>query len=334
MYSRPCSSHTRQPDERVIRLGRSGSGEPKIVSGRLLPVEVNPGMCSVTVPHALKSAELERSKPRRFLPVASQPNPSSTTTPDQLAGSAKPIGEHLIDQQVEADLLTRPEVTPVRRSNGHSEKVPCFGGGPAAGNLIGRGPSAFHSTNDKLSGCRRNDQGPGANVLLRKPDVQLNSVGVDLIRLVVQPERRRLGISEDQLRFGHLYPHVQTGITPVHVRAGRKFFRTGIRLFTATVLILVVELERLAGVEPVQAPVQGGRFGDLGRDAAGDQRMILHQWLKGSRRLAVASKPNRLSFGPDLPAFHRGYVPFNGRSGLHLGSALGNSQLRYRRGGP
>src|SRR6476620_11050195 len=246
MYSRPCSSHTRQPDERVIRVGRSGSDEPKMVSGRLLPVEVNPGMCSVTVPHALKSAELERSKPRRILPVAPQPNPTSATAPDQLAGSAKPIGEHLIDQQVEADLLTGPEVAPVRRSNGDRKKVPCFCGRPAAGNLIGRGPSAFHATNDKLSGGRGNDQDPGANLLLRKPDIQLNSVGVDLIRLVVQPERRRLGISEDQLRFGHLYPQVQTCVTPVDVRAGRKFFRAGIGLFTATVLILVVELERLA----------------------------------------------------------------------------------------
>src|SRR3954447_14622519 len=123
MYSRPCSSHTRQPDERVIRLGRSGSGEPKNVSGRLLPVEVNPGMCSVTVPRALKSAELERSKSRRILPVASEPNPSSATTPDQLAGPSKSIGEHLIDQQVEADLLTRPELAPVRRSNRYGDKV-------------------------------------------------------------------------------------------------------------------------------------------------------------------------------------------------------------------
>src|SRR6188472_1668205 len=138
MYSRPCSSHTRQPDEWVIRLGRSGSEEPKIVSGRLLPVDVYPGMCSVTVPHAQKSAELERSESRRVLPVAPQPDPSSPAAPDQLAGSAQPIGEHLIDQQVEANLHTRPEVTPVRRSNGDREKVSRLCGGPAAGNLIGR----------------------------------------------------------------------------------------------------------------------------------------------------------------------------------------------------
>ena len=67
-------------------------------------------MCSVTVPHALKSAELERPEPRRILPVAPEPNPTSATAPDQLAGSPKPIREHLVDQQVEADLLAGPEV--------------------------------------------------------------------------------------------------------------------------------------------------------------------------------------------------------------------------------
>src|SRR6185503_16009728 len=231
MYSRPCSSHTRQPDERVIRLGRSGSEEPKIVSGRLLPVEVYPGMCSVTVPHAQKSAELQGSESRRILPIAPQPNPSSPAAPDQLAGSAQPIGKHLIDQQVEADLLTRPQVTPVGRGNGDREKVSCCCGGPAAGNLTGRGASAFYSPNDKLAGGRGNDQNPGAYLVLRKPDVQLNSVGVDLIPLVVQPKRRGIGISKDQLGFGHLDPNVQTRITPVDVGTGRKFFRAGIGLF-------------------------------------------------------------------------------------------------------
>ena len=104
--------------------GQIGIVGPKNCLGRLLPVEVNPGMCSVTVPRALKSAELERSKPRRILPIAPEPNPSSATTPDQLAGSSKTVGKHLIDQQVEPDLLTRPEPTPVRRSDGYSEKVP------------------------------------------------------------------------------------------------------------------------------------------------------------------------------------------------------------------
>ena len=64
--------------------------------------------------------------------------------------------------------------------------------------LIGRARSAFHSTNDKLVRLiDGHDQRPRSRLLLRMPDIQLNSVGVDLIRLVVQPERRRLGISEE-----------------------------------------------------------------------------------------------------------------------------------------
>src|SRR5215217_6294757 len=332
MYSRPCSSQTRQPDERVIRLGRSGSGDPKTVSGRLLPVEVNPGMCSVMVPRALKSAELERSKPRRILPIAPQPNPSSTTTPDQLAGSSQTVGEHLIDQQVEPDLLTRPELTPVRRSEGHGETVPGICAGPAADNLIGHARGSFHSTNDKLSGCRRDDQYPRANLLLRDPDIQLNPVGVNFIRLVVQPERRRCGIPNDQLGFGHFDRHMQSRITPVHVSASRKFFRACIGLFTATVLVLVVELERLAGIEPLQAPVQYRCLGDLRGHRPGHQWTILHQRLKRSRRLAGASEPDRLLTASDLPAFDRRDVPFYCRAGLHLDSALRNPQIRYHRG--
>src|SRR5881409_515613 len=37
-YSRPSSSHTRQPDARVMR-----AGVPNNASGRLLPVDVKPG---------------------------------------------------------------------------------------------------------------------------------------------------------------------------------------------------------------------------------------------------------------------------------------------------
>ncbi len=42
-YSRPSESHTLQPSDRTILRGARGSS-PNISSGRLLPVDVNPGI--------------------------------------------------------------------------------------------------------------------------------------------------------------------------------------------------------------------------------------------------------------------------------------------------
>src|SRR6476660_3892195 len=55
-YSRPFASQTRHPDARDIRAGTfDPAPAPKSASGRLLPVDVNPGTCgeSLTVFHHL-----------------------------------------------------------------------------------------------------------------------------------------------------------------------------------------------------------------------------------------------------------------------------------------
>src|SRR5437667_117868 len=59
MYSRPSASHTRYPCARVMRVGSppsrpSPAAAPNSASGRLLPVDVNPGTRqSLTVFHHL-----------------------------------------------------------------------------------------------------------------------------------------------------------------------------------------------------------------------------------------------------------------------------------------
>src|SRR5437899_1806123 len=74
MYSRPSASHTRYPWARVMRVGNPASrpspaAAPNSASGRLLPVDVNPGTRqSLTVfhhldghrPHALRLTLVER----------------------------------------------------------------------------------------------------------------------------------------------------------------------------------------------------------------------------------------------------------------------------------
>src|SRR6201984_1763134 len=54
MYSRPSASHTRDPAAWVMRVGTSSPAAPNSASGRLLPVDVNPGTRqSLTVFHHL-----------------------------------------------------------------------------------------------------------------------------------------------------------------------------------------------------------------------------------------------------------------------------------------
>src|SRR5947208_15065419 len=74
MYSRPSASHTRYPCARVMRVGSlpsrpSPAAAPNSASGRLLPVDVNPGTRqSLTVfyhldrhrPHQLRFTLVER----------------------------------------------------------------------------------------------------------------------------------------------------------------------------------------------------------------------------------------------------------------------------------
>src|SRR5438552_4912281 len=74
MYSRPSASHTRYPCARVMRVGSAPSrsspaAAPNSASGRLLPVDVNPGTRqSLTVfhhldghrPHQLRFTLVER----------------------------------------------------------------------------------------------------------------------------------------------------------------------------------------------------------------------------------------------------------------------------------
>src|SRR6266702_8064921 len=74
MYSRPSASHTRYPWARVMRVGSPASrpspaAAPNSASGRLLPVDVNPGTRqSLTVfhhldghrPHELRLTLVER----------------------------------------------------------------------------------------------------------------------------------------------------------------------------------------------------------------------------------------------------------------------------------
>src|SRR5689334_9026464 len=125
MYSRPWASQTRQPDERVIREGRLGSCEPNRLSGRLLPVEVKPAICSVTLAPIL--TECQQPESFGILAIASQPDPSTSSTPYQLPHSAAAIGQHSVDQEIEFGLIASIGNSPAGRGEGKRDGVAVFG---------------------------------------------------------------------------------------------------------------------------------------------------------------------------------------------------------------
>src|SRR5688572_13542909 len=104
-----------QPEDRVIRAGSSGSCVPNRISGRLLPVEVNPAMWSVKY----ASTQFHGPEPFRVLPIAPEPDPATAPGPYQLTSSPHAVRQHLIDQQIEADLLARTKRPPASRCDRH-----------------------------------------------------------------------------------------------------------------------------------------------------------------------------------------------------------------------
>src|SRR5437773_2418719 len=88
---------------------------------------------------------------------------------------------------------------------------------------------------------------------------------MDVVRLVVEPERGRARRPETQVGLRDLHRDVEGGVIPSSVGDGREVLRTGVGLLAATVLVLQLEAERLAGVEPAERAVERGRLGDAQR---------------------------------------------------------------------
>lgn len=84
-------------------MGRLGIDPKTIMSG--------PPQAGVVEINSI-SAQFEPPEPRRILPIATEPDPSSATTPHQLTRSSETAGLHLVHQQVEADSLTAAQDAP------------------------------------------------------------------------------------------------------------------------------------------------------------------------------------------------------------------------------
>src|SRR2546427_376051 len=102
------------------------------------------------------------------------------------------------------------------------------------------------------------DQPAGDVAAFQIAQVQLQPVRVNLVGLVVEPQRRRVGGAETQVRLRHLYGEVERLVVPAGIGDRGEIFGPGVRLFAATILVLELESQRLAGIEPVAAAVERG----------------------------------------------------------------------------
>src|SRR6267378_689563 len=80
-------------------------------------------------------------------------------------------------------------------------------------------------------------------------EVHLQSIGMNLVRLVVELQRRGGRRSQHEIRLGHHDGEVERGLVPRGVRQRGKIFGTGIRVLATPILILQAQLEGLRRVE-------------------------------------------------------------------------------------
>src|SRR5438034_5178212 len=82
---------------------------------------------------------------------------------------------------------------------------------------------------------------------------------MDLIRLIIESQRRRRRGSQDEVRLRHVDRQIQRRFVPRGVRDGGEVIKPGIRIFAATILILESQLERFRQVEALQCSIERWR---------------------------------------------------------------------------
>ena len=126
---------------------------------------------------------------------------------------------------------------------------------------------------------------------------------MDVVRLVVEPQRWGCGSAEAQVGLRHLDRQVKRLVVPPDVSGRGKVLGPGVRFLAAAILVLELEPQRLAGIEPVARAVKRRRPIDAQRRANRRLGEIeLDQWLKrrlGIPRAAESYAPRRSG---DLPA--------------------------------
>src|SRR5258708_39044791 len=84
------------------------------------------------------SDELQDAYPLGVLSIAAQPDPAIAPAPDELSRASHAVGEHLVNQQVEADLGSDVRAVLGGPADGEGHAISSAGAAPGAPHRVGR----------------------------------------------------------------------------------------------------------------------------------------------------------------------------------------------------
>src|SRR6266516_4469904 len=279
-----------------------------------------PGDSAFRTPHSALSSshQLQHAEPLRLLPISPQPHPSVATAPDELSRTPLAAGEDRVNGKVEADLAADVGAMPFRPRDRESNAVALLGAPPGAVDRAGRSrprsrtapaPAASVSLPPSPSPSPLGHyQKAGDVAAFQVAEVELDAIRADVVRLVIEPQRRRSGGAEAQVGLRHLDREVERLVIPTDVSDRGKVLGPGVRLLAAAILVLELESQRLAGIESVARAVECRRPIDAQRRR--DRRfggIELDQWLKRGLGIPRSGESYARRSSGDLPA-RRGRV--------------------------
>src|SRR5207245_651565 len=150
------------------------------------------------------------------LPAAT---PIRSAAPDELPRPSHSAGEHLVNDKVETDPAPDMRAVPIGPGDRQRDAVAALRAPPGALDAVGNarrptGGSDPHAASVLPFG---HDQPASDVAAFQIAQVQLQPVRVNLVGLVVEPQRRRVGGAETQVRLRHLYGEVERLVVPAGI---------------------------------------------------------------------------------------------------------------------
>src|SRR5207247_392646 len=176
-------------------------------------------------------------------------------------GAPLPPRQHLVDDQIEPDATPEMRAKRLRPADRDGETVSRVGPLPRGAHAlrITQGLSrAAHSYAAAVPSLRGHEI-PDRRRAVQVAQVQLHAVRVNVVGLVVEPQRRRIARPETQVRLRDIDGQVQRVVVPARVDERRELRRTHVGLLGATVLVLGVEAQGLRDVEAIERAVERRR---------------------------------------------------------------------------
>src|SRR2546426_4926944 len=195
-----CASYSRGFTRRKWRT-------PKFFSARTTCAMLTRswGSWSTTTTLIASSHQLQDPEPIPVLPVPPQPDPSVAAAPHELPRAPHAARQHLVDDQVEADAAADVRAAPVGRRDRRRDAIPHISAAPRAADHL-RPSSRARATHPQPTAVPLlgHDQPSGHRTLFGGAHVELDAVRVNVVGLIVEPERRRLAGAEAEVGLGHV----------------------------------------------------------------------------------------------------------------------------------